>query len=181
MTRAPAVFVEPATAMGGGRKRRGKKGRRRRGKGLLRHRRRSGSGISRPRLKVMLPLLQSLYHANPDHRAVILAHLDSEARRLLYDAVGCALDPAQVPHAGRLHLREVLRPHKNNLRYLVRTTVPDHLKKRRLIRFGGSGDGKPLAVILENVLPVLVSEFEKKGRRRAAASRERERERERVE
>jgi len=162
-----ASDAPPLRAPAGGRRRRKKGTRRKHSHSAPRRqkkakrsttRRRSRAGLfSKNRLKVTLPLLHCLERMQPTHRSVILAHLDEPSREDIYQSVGEVLRSPEVPDARRLRLKRLLRPYKDNLRYLAREKASPVVKREKLKLIGGDG----IKPVLSTAVPLLLDAFKR--------------------
>jgi hypothetical protein len=105
--------------------------------------------------KVVLPLLHVLKSIRPDHRVIILAHLDDRARDALYESIMRVLSSKTIPLRRRRALKSKLQPYKNHLRYLADATRSGVLKKKRLVQIGGG----PMTHLLREAVPLLLNLF----------------------
>lgn len=104
---------------------------------------------------VVLPLLHALKSIKPEHRVIILAHLDDETRDALYEAITHVLRSDRIPFRKRLFLKSKLKPYKNHLRYLTSEKRSGEQKKKRLTQIGGG----PMAYVLREAIPLLLDVF----------------------
>ncbi len=115
-----------------------------------------GSSTTRRR-DVALPLLYVLKSMRPEHRVIVLAHLDDETRDLLYKTINRVLSSDRVPIRRRLLLGERLKPYKKQLRQLADEKRSPATKRRRLTQLGGG----PMSCVLREAIPLLMHLFPK--------------------
>lgn len=105
--------------------------------------------------KSLLPFLHVLKSLKARDRIIILAHLDDETRDSIYKTISQVLRSNKVPIQNKLYLRDKLKSHKDNLRYLINQKKSSTQKKKKLTQIGGS----PLSVLLNTALPLMLNLF----------------------
>ncbi len=127
------------------------------------------------RVKTVVPLLHVLRSVRPDHRVILLYHLDNESRDAVCEAVSRVLLSPKVPLKKRLFLKSKLKPYKTDLRYLADRTRPSSGRRRRLTQLGAG----PLRHVLLTAVPLLMNLFppalsavERRRRRRRGGRKE---------
>jgi hypothetical protein len=106
---------------------------------------------------VVLPLLHVLKSVKPEHRVILLAHLDDSSRDALYEAINQVLCSEKIPVRKRLFLKSKLEPYKGHLRYLADAKKGPVGKKKRLAQIGGG----PMTHVLREAVPLLLDLFPK--------------------
>ena len=109
------------------------------------------------RKQVMLPLLHVLKSLKPEHRVILLAHLDDVTRDGLYEAIDTVLRSDRLPFRKRLFLKSKLAPYKEQLRYLADRKRSSREKRKRLPQIGGG----PMSYVLKEAIPLMLSIFPK--------------------
>jgi hypothetical protein len=106
---------------------------------------------------VVLPLLHVLKSVKPEHRVILLAHLDDPSRDALYEAINRVLKSDKLPARRRRFLKSKLEPYKDHLRYLADASKSPARKKKRLTQIGGG----PMTYVLRDAVPLLLDLFPK--------------------
>lgn len=93
----------------------------------------------------------------PEHRMIMLAHLDDKTRDGIYETITHVLKSDAVPFRKRLFLKSKLAPHKKELRYLADRKKGPVQKRRKLAQIGGG----PMTHVLKTAIPLLLNIFSK--------------------
>lgn len=104
------------------------------------------------RRRAMIPLLSVLKSMRPEHRIVVLAHLDDATRDAIYETITDVLQSDKVPIQRRLFLRSKLADHRSDLRYLTDKKRSKIGKKKKLTQVGGA----PMYHVLRAALPLML-------------------------
>ena len=107
--------------------------------------------------KSCLSLVKALKSMKPQHRVVILSHLDERARDQLCECIHELLFSSRISSRKRLLLRLKLMDHNHNLRTVCgppgkRTASK---KKKNLVQMGGA----PMSILLKSAIPYLMDIF----------------------
>lgn len=105
----------------------------------------------------ILPLFHVLSRLKPDHRVILLAHLDNASRDSLYAAINSVLKDkgGRLPFRRKLRLRNKLKPYKRHFRHLCSEGESSGCKKRRLAQVGGA----PMGYVLKEIIPLLMDVY----------------------
>lgn len=108
--------------------------------------------VSKQKLRKCLPLLRIIKGLSKSDQKILLAHIDEDGLEAVYECVHNALSNTVIPVEKRKKLRNSLKAHKEDLRFLT-ASGNKKIKRRKLLQLGGN----PLDTILSTVLPILTS------------------------
>lgn len=91
----------------------------------------------------------------PQHRVIVLAHLDDRTRDGIYDTVTRVLSAKKLPARKRQYLRRKLGPHKDLLRVLADSKRSRRVKAKVLPQVGAG----PMTHVLGAAVPLLLNLF----------------------
>lgn len=106
--------------------------------------------FSKKRLAYILPILKVISSSDADARDSIIKHMSDDTCDVLS---GCVYNA--IHHRGVLkrdELYQAFKKNPNDLRYVSNFTKPVHLRKKKLVKFGGS----PIGLIVNAVLPIII-------------------------
>ncbi len=109
------------------------------------------------RVRQFLPFLAVLQRMRPEHRVIILSHLDDATRDQLYETIRYVLRSDRVPFRRRLFLHSKLADHQKDLCYLTDRSKTSALKKKRLLQMGSGA----LSHVLRVAVPALYHELQR--------------------
>ena len=114
------------------------------------------SVLTKKRLSVMIPLLETLKQMDNKQQTLLLDHLDDNAYDMIYDSVARTLQ--KVKKGERDKFSEMLSPFKQDLQHVIRRSKGGGVKKKVIKSIGGG----PLTSLLSAAVPILVELFANK-------------------
>lgn len=102
--------------------------------------------------KIVISLLQTLKELKPNHRVILLSHLDDKSTDALFDSIRRVLRASSLPLSTRQRLRRVLSPHKESVRFIADSRNSRVARKKKMVQMGGF----PIAALLGAAVPLIV-------------------------